>query len=111
LPSWDKKLFNTLNNLHLFDSFKLKFDQLCINYPTFNSYKSTSWIDYIWTSTIMVQHILDCKTVEVTSQLSDHLIVIVKFENFLDIKHNRRNIPLKRVFDFNKMTEESWKLF
>ncbi|CAI2200894.1 427_t:CDS:2, partial [Funneliformis geosporum] len=52
-----------------------------------------------------------CKTVEVTSQLTDHLIVIVKIENFLDIKHNRRNIPLKRVFDFNKMTEETWKLF
>ncbi|CAI2198535.1 11612_t:CDS:2, partial [Funneliformis geosporum] len=57
------------------------------------------------------QHIIDCKAVEITSQLSDHLIVIVKIENFLDIKHNRRNIPLKRIFDFNKMTDETWKLF
>ena len=47
LATWDKNFFNTIQNLHLFDSFTLKFDQLRTNYPTFKSYNSTSQINYI----------------------------------------------------------------
>ncbi|CAI2199452.1 8392_t:CDS:1, partial [Funneliformis geosporum] len=98
-------------NLHLFDSCVLKFDQLRVNYPTFKSYNSTSQIDYVWISTEAALHLLDCKTIEVSSQLSDHMIVLIRLENFLDIKNNNRNIPMKTVFDYNKMTDDRWTQF
>ncbi|CAI2199638.1 7193_t:CDS:1, partial [Funneliformis geosporum] len=48
-----------------------------------------------------------CETVQLASTLTDHSIVILYIENFLDVKNNKRNIPLKKVYDYDKMTEDN----
>ena len=36
------------------------------------------------------------------------MIVVCSVENFLNVKNNRHNIPKKVIYDYDKMTEESW---
>ncbi|CAI2181330.1 15467_t:CDS:1 [Funneliformis geosporum] len=70
-----------------------------------------SRIDYIWSSVDIVSNLLHCFTTEVSSQLSDHLIVSFKIDNFLEIKHTNRKISLKKVYDFDKMTPDKWTIY
>ncbi|CAI2197459.1 7627_t:CDS:2, partial [Funneliformis geosporum] len=66
---------------------------------------------YVWSTVDIASHLLKCSTIDVPSTLSDHSIVILKCENFLDIKQNKRKIPLKKTFNFDKMTTELWIQF
>ncbi|CAI2186354.1 1854_t:CDS:1 [Funneliformis geosporum] len=68
-------------------------------------------IDYVWSSVDVISNFISYKTVQLTSTLTDHAIVILYIENFLDVKNNKRNIPLKKVYDFDKMTEDNWAAF
>ncbi|CAI2190983.1 13479_t:CDS:2, partial [Funneliformis geosporum] len=36
-------------------------------------------------------------SLQLASTLTDHAIVILYIENFLDVKNNKRNIPLKKI--------------
>jgi hypothetical protein len=47
----------------------------------------------------------------VSSTISDHNIVMLKVENFLDIKFSKRNIPKKKVFTYDNMTDAHWTKF
>ncbi|CAI2191359.1 1446_t:CDS:2, partial [Funneliformis geosporum] len=63
-----------------------KYDTRRSDYPTHYGPMSSSRIDYVWSS------------VDVIS-------------NFIDVKNNKRNIPLKKVYDYDKMTENNWSAF
>ncbi|CAI2171393.1 18374_t:CDS:1, partial [Funneliformis geosporum] len=75
---------------------------LRVNYPTFQSHNATLRIDYVWSSVDIASYLLTCATVDVPSIQSDHSIVILKCENFLDIKSNKRKIPKKRFSIWTK---------
>ncbi|CAI2171389.1 18372_t:CDS:2, partial [Funneliformis geosporum] len=92
--------------MNLFDSCTIIFDRLRANYPTFCSHNAVSRIDYVWSSVDIASHLVKCSTVDVPSNLSDHSIVILKCENFLNIKQTKRKIPLKKVFNLDKMTTD-----
>jgi exonuclease III len=89
LAKINKNFFDTIQNMNLFDSCSIIFDRLRVDYPTFRSHNATSRIDYVWSSVDIASHLLKCSTVDVPSTLTDHSIVILKCENFLNIKHNK----------------------
>ncbi|CAI2197441.1 9520_t:CDS:1, partial [Funneliformis geosporum] len=72
---------------------------------------SSSRIDYIWSSVDIISNFIDCEIVQLASTLTDHSIVFLYVENFLDIKNNKRNIPLKKIYDYDKMTKDKWLAF
>ena len=110
LSKADKRFFTHLNNLNLFDAFSVKFDRHRIDYTTHRSYNSSSRIDFIFSSVEIISNLIQCHTVD-TPVFSDHMIVILKFANFLNSKNVKRNIPLKKVFDYDKMDDDKWKAF
>ncbi|CAI2180579.1 6665_t:CDS:2 [Funneliformis geosporum] len=59
----------------------------------------------------IISNLTSCNIGDITPILSDHLIVILSIENFLDIKNNKRNIPLKKTYDFDMMSENKWAAF
>ncbi|CAI2199250.1 9350_t:CDS:2, partial [Funneliformis geosporum] len=103
----DKRFFTNLNNLNLFDTFTVKYDSQRSDYPTHQGPMSSSRIDYVWSSVDVISNFIGCETVQLASTLTDHSIVVLYIENFLDIKNNKRNIPLKKVYDYDKMTEDN----
>jgi len=50
-------------------------------------------------------------TIPVLQQVSDHSITICSVDNYLEVKNNKRNIPKKTIFDYDKMDEERWTEF
>ncbi|CAI2197269.1 10960_t:CDS:1, partial [Funneliformis geosporum] len=65
---------------------------------------SKSRIDYIWSSTEIVSYFTNCEVLDVDPSLSDHSLVTFSVENFLDIRNKKRNIPSKKIYDYDKMT-------
>ncbi|CAI2172533.1 5891_t:CDS:2 [Funneliformis geosporum] len=55
------------------------FDRLQANYPTFRSHNATLRIDYVWSTVDIASHLLQCSTVDVSTTLSDHSIVILNY--------------------------------
>ncbi|CAI2196487.1 19242_t:CDS:1, partial [Funneliformis geosporum] len=84
-----------------------KYDTQRSNYPTYQGPMLSSRIDYVWSSVDVISNFTGCETVQLASTLTDHSIVILYIENFLDVKNNKRNIPLKKVYDYDKMTEDN----
>ncbi|CAI2178431.1 6390_t:CDS:2 [Funneliformis geosporum] len=72
---------------------------------------SRSRIDYIWSSAEVVSHFTSCNVLDVDPSLSDHSLITFSVENFLDIRNNKRNIPSKKVYDYDKMTDDKWETF
>ncbi|CAI2183080.1 8810_t:CDS:2 [Funneliformis geosporum] len=68
---------------------------------------SSSQIDYIWSSVDVISNFIGCKTVQLASTLTDHSIVILYIENSLNVKNNKKNVPLKKVYNYDKMTEDN----
>ncbi|CAI2191029.1 1988_t:CDS:1, partial [Funneliformis geosporum] len=83
-----------------------KYDQSRINYPTHQSPMSRSQIDYIWSSAEVVSNFMSCDVLDVDPSLSDHFLITFNVENFLDIRNNKRNIPSKKIYDYDKMTDD-----
>ncbi|CAI2191652.1 17793_t:CDS:2, partial [Funneliformis geosporum] len=46
-----------------------------------------------------------CDIEDVLPSVSDHSLVILRVDNFLAAKKYKRNIPSKKVFDYNKMSD------
>ncbi|CAI2193025.1 6957_t:CDS:1, partial [Funneliformis geosporum] len=88
--------------------FTVKYDQLRIAHPTHHFTKSNSRIDFIWSSGDVISNFAHCDTKDVLPFISDHSIVILKIDNFLTAKSNKRNIPIKIVFDYDKMSDNKW---
>ncbi|CAI2197322.1 9906_t:CDS:1, partial [Funneliformis geosporum] len=84
-----------------------KYDTQRSDYPTHQGPISSSRIDYVWSSVDVISNFIGCETVQLASTLTDHYIVILYIENFLDVKNNKRNIPLKKIYDYDKMTEDN----
>ncbi|CAI2194680.1 19036_t:CDS:1, partial [Funneliformis geosporum] len=72
---------------------------------------SKSQIDYIWSSAEVVSHFTSCEVLDVDPSLSDNSMVTFSVENFLDIKNKKRNIPSKKIYDYDKMTSDKWDSF
>ncbi|CAI2192965.1 14902_t:CDS:1, partial [Funneliformis geosporum] len=49
-----------------------------------------------------------CDIEDVLPSVSDHSLVILRVDNFLAAKQNKRNISLKKVFDYDKMSDNKW---
>ncbi|CAI2200629.1 2488_t:CDS:1, partial [Funneliformis geosporum] len=88
-----------------------KYDHSRNNYSTHHSLLSKSRIDYIWSSTEVVSNFMGCDVLDVDPSLSDHFLITFTVENFLDIKNNKRNIPSKKIYDYDKMTDDKWETF
>src|SRR3954464_3579189 len=110
-PTNALKYFDNMYRMSLFDAFTLKHDCARSNFPSYVTSQSSSRIDYIWTSTEVSVNILDCFTIPLSINISDHLPVITKFTNFLDIKFNKRKKLIKSSFNFSKMNEQRWSHF
>ncbi|CAI2187527.1 2019_t:CDS:1, partial [Funneliformis geosporum] len=88
-----------------------KYDTQRSDYPTHQGLISSSQIDYVWSSVNVISNFVGCKTVQLASTLTDHSIIILYVENFLKVKYNKWNIPLKKVYDYNKMIKDKWLAF
>ncbi|CAI2170766.1 4801_t:CDS:2 [Funneliformis geosporum] len=84
----------------------VKYDTQRSDYPTHQGLMLSSHIDYVWSSVDIISNFIDCKTVQLASTLTNHSIVILYVENFLEVKNNKRNILLKKVYDYDKMIED-----
>ncbi|CAI2198085.1 9753_t:CDS:1, partial [Funneliformis geosporum] len=104
----DKNLFSMLSNAHLFDTFTVKYDQFRADHPTHRSTKSNSRINFIWSSGDMISNFSHCDIEDVLPSVLDHSIVVLKIDNFLAAKSNKRNISAKIVFDYEKMSDNKW---
>ena len=45
------------------------------------------------------------------TDISDHHVVVTTITNFLDIKFNKRKMPAKICFNFDKMNDDLWNKF
>ena len=88
LHSQDKRFFSNLNDMNLFDTFSVKYDAHRSDYPTHQGPISSSRIDYIWSSVDVISNLVGCETIQITSDLTDHSIVILYIDNFLDVSSN-----------------------
>ncbi|CAI2196733.1 8505_t:CDS:1, partial [Funneliformis geosporum] len=88
-----------------------KYDQLRTAHPTHHFTKSNSQINFIWSSGDVISNFAHCNIEDVLPSVSDHSIVILKIDNFLAAKSNKRNIPTKIVFDYEKISDNKWRDF
>ncbi|CAI2174070.1 16452_t:CDS:2 [Funneliformis geosporum] len=47
----------------------------------------------------------------VDPSLSDYSLVTFDVENFLNIRNNKRNIPSKKIYNYDQMTDDKWETF
>ncbi|CAI2193234.1 2221_t:CDS:1, partial [Funneliformis geosporum] len=88
-----------------------KYDQHRAAYPTHHSTNSNSRIDFIWSSGDVISNFNFCDTEEVLPSISDHSLVILSVDNFFTAKQNKRRIPSKIIFDYDKMSDDKWTKF
>ncbi|CAI2194495.1 3398_t:CDS:1, partial [Funneliformis geosporum] len=59
----------------------------------------------------VISNFISCEVLDVDPSLSNHSLVTFSIENFLDIQNNKRNIPSKKTYDYDKMTDDKWDIF